>query len=332
MSSSLDDLLGNSITEPIADMADSENIDVDIDVVDDRPEEDQVEPRDPDRSTSFDDGEGDSEIEQVGGRAEKRIKKLKYEFHEERRAKEAATKMQEEAIRYAQSIEQENRQLRGTLERGEKVLLSEIHSRTDSQLNAAKEAYKQAYEQGDSDAILEAQESLNRSMIDAKQASMYQPVVEEQNRAAIGQQEAVRNAYMARIQEEQRKQAAIDPKLQEWLGENKWFGQDREMTQFAYGVHEKLVREENIHPQSDVYYSKINERMKQVFPNKFGGGMGTEDPAVSPRSTTVVAPAKRASGSPRKVQLTSTQVSLAKRLGLTPEQYAKQLLKETKRG
>jgi hypothetical protein len=331
MSSSLDDLLGNAITEPIADMA--EDIDVDIDVVDDRPEEDRVEPRDPDRSASFDpDEDGESEIEQVGGRAQKRIKQLKYEYHEERRAKEAAKRMQEEAIRYAQNIEQENRQLRGTLERGEKVLLSEIHSRTDSQLNAAKEAYKQAYEQGDSDAILEAQESLNQSMIDAKQASMYQPVVEDQNRMALQQQEAVRNSYMARIQEEQRKQAAVDPKLQEWLGENKWFGQDREMTQFAYGVHEKLVREENIHPQSDVYYEKINERMKQVFPNKFGGDMGTGDPAASSRSTTVVAPAKRASGSPRKVQLTSTQVSLAKRLGLTPEQYAKQLLKEKQRG
>jgi len=329
MSSSLDDLMGNSLTEPIADMAENEDIDVDIAVVDDRPEEDQVSPRDPERGADFDE---DSEIEQVGGRAQKRIKQLKYEYHEERRAKDAATRMQEEAIRYAQNIEQENRQLRGTLERGEKVLLSEIHSRTDSQLNSAKDAYKVAYEGGDADAILEAQEGLNRSMMDQKQASMYTPVVEDQNRAAFQQQEAIRNAYVGRIQDEQRRQAAVDPRLQVWLGENKWFGQDREMTQFAYGVHEKLVREENIHPQSDVYYEKINARVNEVFPNKIGSGTGTEDPAVSSRSTTVVAPARRAGGSPRKVQLTSTQVSLAKRLGITPEQYAKQLLKEKKRG
>jgi hypothetical protein len=329
MNSPLDDLLGNSLTEPIADVS-SEDFEMDIDVIDDRPEEDQVEPRDP--SVSSASSEDESEIEKVGSRAEKRIKQLTYENHEERRAKEAAIRMQEEAIRYAQSQEAELQKARTHLEQGEKVLISQVHSATDAQLSAAKDAYKSAYESGDSDAILEAQEKLNKSMIDAKQASMYQPVVESQNRASMAQQQAVRNSYISRMQEEQRRQAAVDPKLQSWLGENQWFGKDHEMTQFAYGVHEKLVRDNNVNPQSDEYYQMINERLREVFPQNFGSDMGTGDPAASSRSTSVVAPSKRSSGSPRKVQLTSTQVALAKRLGLSKQQYAKQLLKEKSRG
>ena len=100
------------------------------------------------------------------------------------------------------------------------------------------------------------------------------------------------------------------------------------MTSFAYGVHEKLVTSDGVDPRSDEYYGRIDKRLRQVFPEKFGDGMGAEEPAASPRTTTVVASATRSSGRPRKVQLTSTQVALAKRLGISPEQYAKQLLKE----
>ena len=120
----------------------------------------------------------------------------------------------------------------------------------------------------------------------------------------------------------------IDPKLQSWLQDNDWFGKDEEMTSFAYGVHEKLVSKDRVDPRSDEYYRRIDDRLRQVFPEKFGDGYGAEEPAASPRTETVVASANRSSGRPRKVQLTSTQVALAKRLGITPEQYAKQLLKE----
>ena len=331
MSQPLDDLMGNSLTEPIADMAD--DTDVEVQVVDDRPSEDQVAPRDNSRPALDEDAQ---EIENLGGRAGKRIQQLKYEFHEERRNKEAAVRMQEEAIRYAQQVDAQNRDLRNVLERGEKVLLSEIHSRTDSQLAAAKEAYKKAYESGDSDEIVEAQEQLNRTVIEAQQASQYTPVVEEQNRQAMQQQAymqqmAARRAQMQQAQQAQlaQQQAQSDPKLQEWMGKNKWFGQDSEKTQFAIGVHEKLVREEGLDPRSEEYYSRIDNRMREVFPETFSD-QGTGDPAVGQGMTTVVAPAKRGSAPPRKVQLTSTQVALAKRLGITPEQYAKQLTKENR--
>jgi predicted RNA-binding protein with TRAM domain len=331
MSQPLDDLMGNSLTEPIADMAD--DADVEVQVVDDRPSEDQVAPRDDSRPALDEDAQ---EIENLGGRAGKRIQQLKYEFHEERRNKEAAVRMQEEAIRYAQQVDAQNRDLRNVLERGEKVLLSEIHSRTDSQLAAAKENYKKAYESGDSDEIVEAQEQLNRTVIEAQQASQYTPVVEEQNRQAMQQQAymqqmAARRAQMQQAQQAQlaQQQAQSDPKLQDWMGKNKWFGQDSEKTQFAMGVHEKLVREEGLDPRSEEYYSRIDNRMREVFPETFSD-QGTGDPAVGQGMTTVVAPAKRGSAPARKVQLTSTQVALAKRLGITPEQYAKQLTKENR--
>jgi predicted RNA-binding protein with TRAM domain len=241
MSQPLDDLMGNSLTEPIADMAD--DADVEVQVVDDRPSEDQV---------------------------------------------------------------------------------------------AAKENYKKAYESGDSDEIVEAQEQLNRTVIEAQQASQYTPVVEEQNRQAMQQQAymqqmAARRAQMQQAQQAQlaQQQAQSDPKLQDWMGKNKWFGQDSEKTQFAMGVHEKLVREEGIDPRSEEYYSRIDNRMREVFPETFSD-QGTGDPAVGQGMTTVVAPAKRGSAPARKVQLTSTQVALAKRLGITPEQYAKQLTKENR--
>tara|TARA_R110002020_G_scaffold263957_2_gene478743 strand:+ start:44966 stop:45976 length:1011 start_codon:yes stop_codon:yes gene_type:complete len=334
MSQPLDDLMGNSLTEPIADMA--EDSDVEVQVVDDRPSEDQVGPRDEARLPDDADAE---EIENVGGRAGKRIQQLKYEFHEERRNKEAAVRMQEEAVRYAQQVDSQNRDLRNVLERGEKVLLSEIHSRTDSQLAAAKDRYKKAYESGDSDDIVEAQEQLNRTVIEAQQASQYTPVVEEQNRQAMQQQAYMQQAAMQRraqmqqmqqaqlAQQQAQQQAQSDPNLQDWMSNNKWFGEDTEKTQFAMGVHENLVSKEGLDPRSNEYYSRIDQRMREVFPDTFTD-QGSGDPAVGQGMTTVVAPARRGSAPPRKVQLTSTQVALAKRLGITPEQYAKQLTKE----
>ena len=302
MSADLDDLMGNPLAEPLNVLEDDSDV-FEIDVVDDRPEDDQVEPR----SSESDDN--DSEIEEVGGRAQKRINKLKYEFHEERRSKEAAERMREEAVRYAEQVAQENQQLKGVLERGEKVLISEMRGRADAALEKARIDYKTAYESGDPDQLIVAQEALNRSQSEKMMAERSVPQME--------------NAPPPPPPPK-----APDPRLERWLGDNSWFGKDREMTSFAYGVHEKLVMNDGVNPESEEYYQKIDQRMREVFPSQFGGDTGAEEPAASRRSSTVVAPADRSSGKPRRVQLTSTQVALAKRLGITPEQYAKQLLKE----
>tara|TARA_Y100000592_G_scaffold100768_1_gene182662 strand:- start:2052 stop:2966 length:915 start_codon:yes stop_codon:yes gene_type:complete len=302
MSADLDDLMGNPLAEPLNVLEDDSDV-FEIDVVDDRPEDDQVEPR----SSESDDN--DSEIEEVGGRAQKRINKLKYEFHEERRSKEAAERMREEAVRYAEQVAQENQQLKEVLERGEKVLISEMRGRADAALEKARIDYKTAYESGDPDQLIVAQEALNRSQSEKMMAERSVPQME--------------NAPPPPPPPK-----APDPRLERWLGDNSWFGKDREMTSFAYGVHEKLVMNDGVNPESEEYYQKIDQRMREVFPSQFGVDTGAEEPAASRRSSTVVAPADRSSGKPRRVQLTSTQVALAKRLGITPEQYAKQLLKE----
>ena len=126
-----------------------------------------------------------------------------------------------------------------------------------------------------------------------------------------------------------------DAEALEWQGENPWFGTDKEMTSFAYGVHERLISDEGVDPNTPEYYELIDQRMKEVFPTHFSGDdTGSSDSVIvetAPRrkASTVVAPAARNNGAvPRKVTLTSTQVSLAKRLGLTPQQYAQQLIKE----
>ena len=314
MSSSLDDLMGNAITEPIVDMENS--VDVVVDVVDDRPEEDQVLPKDPVRSADFD---PDEEIVEMGGRASKRIQQLRYEYHEERRAKESADKMREEAVKYAQQITSQNQELRDLLQRGEKILLSEIKTRTDAEMGNARDSYKSAYESGDTDALLNAQESLTRTQYDRERAESFGPLLPDH---------AYQDPRQIPPSQQPRPAPSIDPKLQEWIKNNSWFGQDEEMTSFAYGVHEKLVKKEGMDPRTESYYQKIDQRLREVFPGKFENGMGREGPAASSRASTVVAPAQRAGGVPRKVQLTSTQVALAKRLGISPEQYAKQLLKE----
>ena len=313
MTAPLDDLMGTPMSQPTVEVEDQ---DVEISVVDDRPEADQRPPRE--GSGSFD---IDEEIDSVGGGTGNKIKRLKYEYHEERRAKEQAERLSQEAVRYAEHAARENEELKGLLHRGEKVLLSEIKTRADTQLDRARQDYKSAYESGDPEALIKAQESLNQSQIDIEVAKQSGPVVPDP-----AQQRQQQMQQQQQVQAQQ--PAPVDPKLQSWLQENDWFGEDEEMTSFAYGVHEKLVRKDGVDPRSDEYYARLNKRLGDVFPDHFEGRMGTEEPAASSRRSAVVAPATRSSGRPRKVQLTSTQVALAKRLGITPEQYAKQLLKE----
>ena len=318
MSAPLDDLMGNSLTEPIA-TGDEEEIEVSV--VDDRPVEDQVE--ESDSAGSF-----EEEIDNLGGRASKRISRLKREWHEQRRSKEASERMRDEAVTHAQRLASENGELKELLKRGEKVLLSEIKSRTEVDLGKSEQEYKQAYESGDTDAILKAQKSLTRSQYETEMATRYEPEITQK----LDAQQVQQSQQFQQAQQVQQA-AQTDPKLQSWLRDNdSWFGKDEEMTSFAYGVHERLVRRDGVHPQSDEYYEKLNDRLRTVFNDRFGGNTGAEEPSANSRSTTVVAPATRSSGRPRQVQLSSTQVKLAKRLGITPQQYAKQLVKEFSNG
>ena len=281
-----------------------------LEIVDDTPEEDKGKPR------RAEDAEAqipeDDEIANYSESVQKRIKQLKFEFHEERRRKEEASRLREEAVNYARNITEENKKLRKSLEEGEGVLVEQAKGRVDAELERAKLSYKEAYETGDPDKLIDAQEKLSALQNEKFRVESFKPTPSAEQKMP---------AHLEAKPEVQEP----DSRTKEWASKNEWFGSDTEMTGYAFGVHERLVRE-GVHTSSDEYYQKIDEAMRRTFPDKFDEQQVEAAPVRQTGS--VVAPAQRSAKKPRRVQLTSTQVSLAKRLGLTAEQYAAQLLKE----
>ena len=290
---------------------DLDNSGFEVDIIDDTPEEDKPRrPEDAEAQIPEDD-----EIASYGENVQKRIKQLKFEYHEERRRKEEAARLQDEAVDYARKVYEENQKLRKTLEEGEGVLVQQAKGRVEAELERAKSAYKEAYETGDPDKLIEAQEKLNSLQNEKFRVESYKPKPQQ------AQEQPVQLQQKPKVPEP-------DAKTKAWAAQNEWFGNDSEMTGYAFGVHESLVKQ-GVNPQSqaDEYYNRIDESMRQRFPDKFGGQQVEAAPVRQAGS--VVAPAGRSAKKPRRVQLTSTQVALAKRLGLSAEQYAAQLLKES---
>lgn len=286
-----------------------------IEVVDDTPEPDKGKPRRAeDAEPNLPD---DNEVEKYSEGVQKRIKQLKFEYHEERRAKEEAARLQEEALKFAQQVRAENEQLRKTLEEGEGVLVNQAKGRVSAELDKAKSAYKAAYESGDPDALLDAQEKLTALQTEKLRYENYKPQPRQQ---ATPEPQYTQPAPQA---------PRPDERALEWAKKNDWFEKDSEMTGYAYGLHEKLVKS-GVDPRTEEYYNQIDAAVRRVFPDKFDDGV-SEEPAPQRQAGNVVAPAARSGKRPRKVQLTSTQVSLAKRLGLSNEQYAAQLMKDMNR-
>jgi len=277
-----------------------------VEIVDDTPEGDRGRPRRPEgHEPQVPD---DEELTDYSGKVQDRIKKLRFEYHEERRAKEEAERIREEAIQAAKKLYEENEALKGKLSKGEEALVGQAKTRVQAELDRAKAAYKQAYETGDTDAIIEAQSKMSELSAQKLQYDRYKP-------------KPAKPAQPAPDFQPQPQQQSFKPddEAVEWAERNPWFGKNKKMTSFAMGVHDELVSE-GIDPRSSEYYERIDQEIRGTFPNEFD----------EPRQNrgTVVAPASRSSKSPRKITLTQTQVALAKRLGLSPEQYAAQLLKE----
>ena len=291
-----------------------------VEEVDDRPEPDRVAARDP-KGADFDIPE--EEIAQYSENVQKRIKQLKYEFHEERREKEAAQRQNEEAVKYAQQIMQERDGLRATIAKGNEALYSVTQQKLDTAMTAAEGRYRDAYEEGDTEKIVEAQRGMTEAAVEKKQFEQYKP-----------QEDRVTETDTPSEVPQGQPQVTVDPRAKEWLSKNRWFGngpdKNVEMTGFAYGVHEELVRS-GIDPTSkpDDYYAEVDRRIQDRFPEQFGG---VEETRGSTPPQPVVASARRSGGNSRKVQLTRSQVDLAKRLGLTKEQYAAQVAKEMAHG
>jgi len=269
--------------------------------------------------------ENTEEIDSVSGRVQKRIDKLKYEFHEERRAKEDAQRMRDEAVNAAQTLNSQLQQARQMVSRGQQAVVSNVAAKAEAELEHAKRVWSDATDEGDKEAIINAQEKMLEAKLQLTQAD-----------AAMKKQPPPRKPPKQPVQQApspqqiaQTQPPSLDPMAEEWLGKNEWFNTDKKLTGFAMGVHEDLLTE-GINPQTREYYDKVDAEMKRAFPNNFYDSELDEGQTAPTRNAaTMVAPATRNNGGkPRKVQLTPTQVSLARKLGLSAEQYAKQIVKE----
>jgi hypothetical protein len=296
---------------------------VEIEVVDDTPKADRGrKPSEPPEEVT------EEELQDYSEKVRNRIRHFSKGYHDERRAKEAALRERQELEALAQKLMQENKRLQQHTNKSQLALLEQAKQNVEQELRIAKARYKRAYEAGDANAVLKAQEELTTARLKSDRLANIKlpPLQEKEVPVETQQQEQVYNAPAV-------PEVRVDAKAQDWQQQNPWFGTDDEMTSFALGLHSKLVKS-GVDPQSDEYYETINARMRKVFPENFEDTVLEElDEGVvekPKRSTNVVAPATR-STAPKKVRLTRTQVALAKRLGLTPKQYADQVAKDMRK-
>lgn len=256
------------------------------------------------------------ELEQINSkRVIKRMQQLNRGLNHERQIKEAALKEKEEALAFAQKILEENKRLKGSLTEGQQALVEQAKLAVNLEVEQAKKKFKEAYDAGDAEALVSAQEELTAAKIKAEKVNNFRP---------DALQEAEDDVKIPETKVETPPPVKKDLRAVEWHNENPWFGKDEEMTSFALGVHQKLIKS-GVNPRSDEYYEKLNTRIRQVFPDQFAEKEASED-EEQPRQkkAPVVAPVSR-SVAPKKVTLTTTQVALAKKLGVPLELYAKQV-------
>ncbi len=257
----------------------------------------------------------DDEIDRYDEKVKKRIADLQSGFHAERRRAEEAAREREEAIAFAQSVAEENKKLKGSLSEGQSALLEQAKKVVSNEVEEAKRRYKNAYESGDSDALVEAQELLTAAKIKMDRVNNFKPALQkEETEVKIAPREVPR-------------QPEVDPKAARWQSENSWFGSDDEMTSFALGLHTKLIKS-GIDPNSDEYYTRLNSRIRQVFPENFdldSNEPETRQSQSAPRQkSNVVAPATRSTSS-SKIRLTPFQVTMAKKFGVSHELMAQKI-------
>jgi len=291
---------------------DSDSIEVEI--VDDTPLQDRN--RKPLPKEIVDEIEGD-ELTDYSEKVKTRMAQLKKVYHDERREKEAAGREREEAVRYAQSVLEENKRLKSTLGTGEQSYIAVAKKAAEHDMDLAKREYREAYDSGDTDKLIEAQQRMNEAQYKLTQAQNYRAQYE------TPLQEPKNDVY---IQPDRPQVPKPDRKALAWQDKNDWFGSDEEMTSLALGLHEKLVRA-GTNPASDEYYTTIDKTMRKRFPEYFeDDSLDEEVPAQRKKPSTVVASASR-STAPKKVHLSSTAQALAKKLGLTLDQYAQETYK-----
>ena len=250
------------------------------------------------------------EIEDYSEGVKKRIAKLTYKVREAERREQAA-------VDYAKSVQEELNTTKNKLSKTDQNLYAEYKGRVGSELSAAQDRYKRAYESGDTDAMLEAQKDIAKLAVEEESLNRVKKEESTDNEKTVDVEKA--------IEEKAQPQQQIDPdpKAQEWAKRNDWFGQDVAMTTSAFAFHRQLVEQEGYDPTSDEYYAEVDRRLADAFPHKLGKAPQNtvnEVVAGSSRGSTTARTRSR-----RKVQLTPSQVAIAKRLGVPLEEYAKHI-------
>jgi hypothetical protein len=296
--------------------------DIEFEIQDDIPEDDKDpitgKEREPMPQELVQELEQD-ELEDYSDKVKTRLKQMKKVWHDERRAKEAAFRERQAAEEFARKVFEENKKLKETLSSGEKSYIDTAKNAANLELEMAKRQYKEAYEAGDAEQIIEAQTKLSEANYRVQKVNDYKPALQQpENDVNI---EASTQVEVPRP----------DQKTLAWQERNPWWGVDEEMTALALGYHQKLEKQYGRqYVGTDEYWQNIDKTMKRRFPDYFGeeevetsDGGGKPVQRTETKPATVVAPASRSTSS-KKIVLTKSEVNLAKKFGLTPEQYAKE--------
>ena len=276
-----------------------DDVKIEIEIEDDRPEQDRVDPLPENVKEEL----YDDEMTDYSAKVKKKLLQMKKLAHDERREKDAAMREQQEALAFAQQVIEENKRLKSHLNENEKSILQSVSKNVEMEMEQAKRSYREAYESGDTEKMLDAQQKLTDVALKQEKVKNFKPSpLQTENPVVQTRQETPR----------------ADPSAVAWQQENAWFGQDKLMTGMALALHEQL-KDDGVVLSSQEYYKRIDETMRQRFPEKFETDKPNESSRTRP--STNVAPATR-STSPKKIRLTQSQLAISKKLGLSPEQYA----------
>ena len=283
-----------------------------IEVVDDTPPADRGRTPMAEPPKEF----AEDELTKYDEGVQKRIKHFTKGYHEERRAKEAAQREKDEALRFAQALSEENNRLKGSVNQNQSALIEQAKKVVANELETAKRQYKAAYESGDSEALVNAQEALTGAKMKADKVNNFRPTPLQVSETPV------------QMQPQPTRPAPIDDKLLAWTEKNQWFGPNKRMTSYALGLHEDLVGE-GIPAGSEEYYRRIDADIRDRFSDQFGADESV-DAKPQRNKSNIVAPATR-STAPKKIVLTQTQVNIAKRLGVPLELYARKVAEEMRK-
>lgn len=305
------------VTEPVP--GKSKGPEIEVEIGDDTPEEDRGKWVADDERDGEPEIPGEDEVRSYAKGAQKRISQMTARIHAERRRADEIARENQEAINLARRLMQENNQLKTFVENGEKVLMGEHRGRLQSMLEQAKTAYKEAHDAGDAHGMVVAQEQIASAVAKMERASAQQPLRLQKEDETIFERRQQAAAQPQQVQP--------DPAALKWAEKNTWFGRDDAMTGYALGYHKQLVERDGIMPDQPEYYSRLNQEMRRRFPDRF---RATNGASADRRGAPPVGAVSRTGNgaAPRSVRITESQARLARRLGLTVEQYAQQIVAE----